>query len=328
MRDWLLLLPVYCSLALVALISKLRTTPAWFDGTLEHNHALLLASSYYNNEQSRPLQFLIPEAMVRLFAISVPEAYLLQRWLFVWLAYCFFHLYLRKWFEASSAFAGVCFLAAAMPLTDMNHLQESAPLLMVAFLAGLWAIRERKWRTFTIILVLGALDNETILCLPFLVLISNIRSWRFGGLWPALWKVSATAAPAFLVTAVVRYINRHQPHLGGAWHLPDNMNGITTQFLSSPLDYHRAVYLYPLFIFGPLWIYAFLRWERRPVFFGLSLTLVPIFIICHLLTGIVGEVRQMIPLAYIVIPAAMHWLFSEAEAPRASSPPPQSRGSC
>src|ERR1051325_9541384 len=62
---------VDAGLSFVCLTGKLSTTPAWFDGTLERNHHLLLHWSYTNNEQSRLLQFLVPEAFHRVLGLSV-----------------------------------------------------------------------------------------------------------------------------------------------------------------------------------------------------------------------------------------------------------------
>src|SRR3954469_23408974 len=80
-------LPVYFFLALINLTAKLNVSPTWFDGTLERNHYLLLAFNYTNNEQSRLFQFLIPEALIRLLGLTVEHAYLVQRWIFVWVAF-------------------------------------------------------------------------------------------------------------------------------------------------------------------------------------------------------------------------------------------------
>ena len=78
---------------------------------------LLLNFSYTNNEQSRLLQFYVPEILARLFPLSVPDAYLVQRWGFTLVAFCCFHHYLRRWFGSELAFAGVLLLACVMPLT-------------------------------------------------------------------------------------------------------------------------------------------------------------------------------------------------------------------
>ena len=142
-------------LALIALGGKLRNTPKYFDGTLEQEHEQLLHFQHANNEQSRLLQFAVPELLVRLFGLSLPHAYILQRWLFVWLALVLFHVYLRHWFRPGTAFAGVCFLAAALPITFLGDLQESAPLLMATFLCGLWAVRADRPGLFALALVVG-----------------------------------------------------------------------------------------------------------------------------------------------------------------------------
>src|SRR5260370_37349598 len=94
---------VYFFVALIELQAKLNVTRAWFDSTLDGNHRLLLAFQYTNNEQSRLLQFYIPEAFVRLLGLSVINAYILQRWLLVFLALLCFHAYLRKWVDCRLA---------------------------------------------------------------------------------------------------------------------------------------------------------------------------------------------------------------------------------
>jgi len=303
--------PIYLALSLINLILKIRATPAWFDGELARNHESLLRFTYTNNEQSRLFQFLIPELFVRLFGLSVEHAYLVQRLGFVWLAFVLFHIYMRHWFDAGRSFAGVVLLAAIMPLTYPLDLQESFSFLMVSFLLGLWAIRADRPVLFALALILGALDNETTLVLPAVYFFAHVRGWRPRALWDVGWRTLAVAAPAYLVTAIIRYINRHQPHLGGAWHLPDNLEGLWNDVQRSPLDYYEAKYLGLLFVYGALWVYAYLGWARKPPFLRAGLLMIPLFLVSHLLTGIIAEPRQMIPLAYIIIPASFCWLFPD-----------------
>ncbi len=322
LRGLLMFTPIYFFLSLIELTIKLGSTPAWFNGILERNQALLLAFQYTNNEQSRLLQFMVPEMFVRLFGVSVVHAYILQRWLFVWLAFCLFHFYLRKWFSQSLAFAGVCFLGAVMPLAfiHINSLQESAPLLMVMFLLGLWTIRAERWLLFTCVLLLGALDNETMLCLPALAFFVLYRGHRPSQLLPAIGTTLITALPAYVVTGIIRYLTRHQPHLGPVWQWPTNFSNTLHELTWPPIDYYHAMYLYPIFIFGILWVYAYLGYARKPDFIARSLLLVPLFIIPNYLTGISAEVREMIPLAFIIIPAAMFWMFKPDTEPAGNSP--------
>ncbi len=304
---------VYFFLALISLFLKLRATDDWFNGMLADNHRQLLGFAYTNNEQSRLFQFLVPEALVRLLGLSVEQAYLVQRLAFVWLAFVLFHVYLRRWFPRGTAFAGVCLLAAVLPLTYLWDLQESAPLLMVTFLCGLWAIREDRPLLFALALVVGALDNETTLILPAVYFFYHFRGWRPGALWPVVGRTLALAAPAYLVTAAIRYLTRDRPHLGGALHIGDNLQGIYTHLLYPELTlaYFRHNYLSIFMLFGVLWLYAYQSRARKPHFLRAGLLMVPLFVLSNLITGIVSEARQMVPLAYVIIPAAFFWLFEE-----------------
>jgi hypothetical protein len=303
---------VYVFMALINLRVKLSMTGAWFDGTLLDNHQHLLAFQYMNNEQSRLLQFYIPETFHRLLGLSIIHAYILQRWLFVLLAFICFHFYLRKWFDSKLAFAGVLSLAAIMPLSYFNDLQESSPLLLLTFLLALWAIREHRTVWYMVILTIGAVNNETMLILPAVFFFYNFKSFEPKHLLRLSLTTLGTSLPAYAVEGLIRYINRDRPHLGGAWHWPDNIKGMWGQLGTFPLDYWAASYFYFLFIFGAFWLYAFLRYSKKPLFLQRAALMIPLFIFAHLLTGIFHEVRQMLPLSFIIIPMALFYLFPEA----------------
>src|SRR4029079_13726652 len=95
----------------------------------------------------------------------VPHAYMIQRWAFVGLAFVLFHLYARRWFSRELAFGAVCLLAATLPVSFMNDLQESSALLMAATVATLWAIRDGPSWSVALLLLVGPLNNETRLAL-------------------------------------------------------------------------------------------------------------------------------------------------------------------
>src|SRR5260370_28858725 len=189
---------VYFFVALIELQAKLNVTRAWFDGTLDGNHRLLLAFQCTNNEQSRLLQFYIPEAFVRLLGLSVINAYILQRWLFVFLALLCFHAFLRKWFDVGLTFAGVMSLAAIMPLSYFNDLQESSPLLLLTFLLGLWSIREHRNGWYMLILAVGAVNNETMLFLPAVYFFYGFNGLQWRRLGRLALATMATNFPACL----------------------------------------------------------------------------------------------------------------------------------
>jgi hypothetical protein len=128
----------------------------------------------------------------------------------------------------------------------------------------------------------------------------------------------AVAAPACVYTAWIRYVTRDQPHLGGARHWHDNIGGILGDLRMNPLEYPRALYLTVFFMFNVLWIFAVLRIPEKPRFVRATLLLIPAFVIPHLMTGIILEGRQMVPLAFVVIPAAFFWMFRSDLADRSS----------
>ncbi len=120
------------------------------------------------------------------------------------------------------------------------------------------------------------------------------------------------AAPAFVYTVWIRYLTRDRPHLGGASHWEEKSTGDFGGDLHlNVLDYPGAFYLGVIFIFNVLWVYAFLRFREKPKFVRATLLLIPAFLIPHMITGVIMEVRQMIPLGFVVIPAAMFWMFSD-----------------
>lgn len=301
-ENYLVYIPLYLVFSFLTLVVKLRLTPAWFNGNLVRNHKSLLEFTYTNNEQSRILQFQIPEFFHQVFGFSIVDSYMLQRWLFVALALIVFHVFLRAWFSSIRSFACVMTLLAIMPYTYMNHLQESAPLLMLTFILGLWAIREGKAFVFSAVLFVGVMNNETMLILAVLWLFCRLQSFDLSSLFRESLRTFLIGAPALAFFFYIRYLTKDNPHLGEPFTLYTNLSRIQKSLLGSPFDWYRKVYLGIFFVFGPMWIFIFMNLRTKPEFFKRCLWFLPFFIVPHFLTGVIYEVRQMIPLAYIVIP--------------------------
>lgn len=273
--------------------TKVTMTPAWTNGQLAHNHQSLLDFTFTNNEQSRLFQYYVPEFFVQTIGYSVEDAYILQRRLFTFLSFALFFLYARKWLSKELAFLAVMLLAVTMPFTFQNHLQESASLLMVTFVLALWAIREKKDIWFALILLIGAVNNETMLFLPAVYFFDRFERFDFKHIIRISLRMFLIILPAFAVVAYIRYLTRDAPHLGGAYHLPRNI----------------ALIRIPILLYHILWVLAFLKMSKKPRFLQRALWAVPLFIIPHMITGIITETRQMLPLAYIIFPSALMYLF-------------------
>jgi hypothetical protein len=311
-RELLLFAPIYFILSYANLAVKLWQTPAWFS-LLERNHQLLLLFQYTNNEQSRLGQFYVPEFFHQLLGLSIIHSYMLNRFLFLFLAFVVFHRYLRKWFSSAESFAGVLFLAAILPFTYMNCLQESAPQLFFLFLLALVAIRDERPIMLAVVLFLGGMVNETMFILPAVYFFYHLRWGSITGMAKTAGKSLLAGVPIMLTLFPIRWINRDRPHLGGGWHWPDNWQGIARdagRVFESPQD---AFYWYFILMYGVFWIYAVMGYRRSPLFLQRASWMIPLFVFSHLITGIIKESRQMVPLAYIIIPMALFFLFGKKE---------------
>ncbi len=315
-REVLVFVPAYFFFSLTDLVIKLRLTPEWTDGTLDGIHQRLMAFQYTNNEQSRLFQFLIPEFFRRTFSLTIPSSYALARLLFVFLAFVAFHFFLRKWFSQVESFAAVAVLSGSMAISFLIFdLQESAPLLMLLFILGLWVLREKKDLLFCLLLILGGgLTNETMLIMAAGYFFWRIPSFKASAILKTGVATGLLALPAFLVQGGIRYINRNQPHLGGFYHLPDNLAGIWSE-IRDPIDaIFHGMYIYPFLIFSIFWIFAAFGYSRSPAFLKAVFWLAPFFIAGNLITGIITESRQMIPLGFIIIPMAMFFILRKEVA--------------
>jgi hypothetical protein len=192
-REFLVFSPVYFFLSYLLLILKEDSARMWWDGTLVSVHSSLMAFNYMNNEQDRLLQYLVPEILHRLLDIHIIHAYALARLGFIFLAFLVFHFYLRRWFSSGESFAGTAVLAVSIPLAfTVNDVQESAPLLMLTFIACLWAIRDDHRIWFAVLLLLGGgLTNESALVLPAVYFFYNARSFKFKELFRVGWQTVA-----------------------------------------------------------------------------------------------------------------------------------------
>lgn len=309
--EYRLFAPVYFFLSLINLRVKILLTPDWMNGILLQNHFDLLAFRHTNNEQSRLLQFYVPEFFHKLLLLDIPDSYLLQRWLFIFLALLCFHLYLRRWFSSAESFAGVTFLAAIMPLTYFNDLQESAPLLLLLFLLGLWALRDGRDLLFGIILFIGALTNETMLILTAAYVFVHYKGRTPRSLMKLAIQTVKVGLPAWAALGIIRWMTRESPHLGDPFALPANLAGIgqhMLDFLQYSLHAYQFTYLYPFFLFGAFWIYAAWQWKHEEPYLKRVSLIIPLFLAAHLFTGVIFEVRQLLPLSFILIPMAMHFI--------------------
>jgi hypothetical protein len=321
-KEFWVFTPVYFFLSFIQLTLKLQDNYVdWFKGRLAENHQLLWNFDYYNNEQSRLLQWVIPQGIMKFTHLQVPQAYMVQRFIFIFLAFLCFHYYLRKWLSPGESFAGVAFLAAVMPITYQGDLQESAPLLMLLFVLGLWTIRENNTLLLELVMLVGCITNETMLILPALYFFYHFRwvhpkdvnSRTALEFFKLAGKTVLIALLPFAIAAAIRYITRDRPHLGGdiilwstnikmVWHAIRTFNAF---------ELYRTYYLFFILLFSIFWLYALLGYRTSGLFLQRASWIIPLFLAIHFITGKIEESRQMIPLGFIIIPMGLSFLLSK-----------------
>jgi hypothetical protein len=334
-KDFLVFSPIYFFFSFVQLSLKLQDTYyVWFKGKLTENHILLWKFEYYNNEQSRLLQWVIPQAIMKFTRLQVPQAYMVQRFVFVFLAFLCFHYYMRKWLSPGESFAGVAFLAAVMPITYQGDLQESAPLLMLLFVLGLWTIREYKTLLLEVVLLVGCITNETMLILPIIYFFyqfrwihpKNINLQTVSDFFRLVGRTILVALLPFAIAAAIRYITRDRPHLGGDIILwSTNLRMVWNAIKNFQLfELYRSQYLFFILLFSVFWLYALLGYRTSGLFLKRASWMIPLFILAHFITGKIEESRQMIPLGYILIPMGLSFILSKEFDKRGADLHPQS----
>ena len=140
--------------------------------------------------------------------------------------------------------------------------------------------------------------------------------WRFSHFTTNLLipagKAFLVGLPLLLTLGPIRWYNRDRPHLGGAFHWPDNLTGIFNGLSANPFDMPHARYVLFILLFGILWYYAAFGYvnPKTPLFLRRASWMIPYFILAHFITGKINEPRQMIPLCFIVIPLAMFFFLA------------------
>lgn len=292
---------ICCLLAYVTYYVKVTGSTSWTNGSLEYVHKQLTTFDYVNNEQSRVLQWGIPQLLVHATGIEVRHAYALQRLVFTTLALFVFHGFALRWLRPGAALACIALYAVLIDFSAQNDLQESAPLLGLTYCAGLWALRDRKDLNFAAIVWIGSLNNETMLFLiPLYVLVHSERNtW-----WSVAIRALLLGMPAMLSVGIIRYLTRDLAYLGGGWHPAENIRSLGGV----------------LVFFGPFWILAVWHFRALPRFLQRCAVAIPLFLLPNMLIGIITETRLLLPLTFTLIPAALWTLWPEERTPAAPVP--------
>jgi hypothetical protein len=244
--------------------------------------------------------FLI-DALSRATGASSETTWYVTRLIWIFLAYCVFHVYLRTWFSPSAALAGVSVVAATLPLTFTNSWPhpDSIPELAL-FTLGAMAIARGRDLLFAVTLACAALNRETSVFLVLLYVVAEplsrprfVRAILFGAEWFAIY--AGLRALRGLQHYDYWQAARNWAELG---LLPPNYD-----------PYYRAYAYFVVVLFGPM-IYMALKAKGAPTFARRALLVVPCFIAVAFIFSSIIESRIFTPLYPLVAPATMFFFFS------------------
>jgi hypothetical protein len=241
---------------------------------------------------------------------SLENTWYVTRLLFIFLAYCTIHAYLRTWFPPEAALAGVALTAATLPLTFTNSWPhpDSMPELAL-FTLGALAIARRADGLFAVTLAAAALNRETSAFLVLLYLVAApltrsraVRAALFGLEW-------------FAIYAGLRLARGLQHY--EYWQAGRNFSDL--RLLPGNYDpYYRAYAYFAVILFGPM-LYLALKAKGTPLFVRRALVVVPCFVVVAFAFSSIIESRIFTPLYPLVLPGLMFCLFVPAVPKDASA---------
>jgi hypothetical protein len=246
--------------------------------------------------------FLIDGA-AKVTGASAENVWHFTRLLFIFLAYCAIHAYLRTWFAPEAALAGVALTAATLPLTFTNSWPhpDSMPELAL-FTLGALAIARRADALFAVTLAAAALNRETSAFLVLLYLAEPltrsraVRAALFGMEWLAIY------AGLRLARGLQHY---------DYWQAARNLADLG--LLPANYDpYYRAYAYFAVVLFGPM-LYLALKARDAPPFVRRALMIVPVFVAVAFTFSSIIESRIFTPLYPLVLPGLMFSLFVPAD---------------
>jgi len=245
--------------------------------------------------------FLIDGA-AKLTGASLENTWYVTRLLFFFLAFCAIHVYLRTWFAAEAAFAGVALTAATLPLTFTNSWPhpDSLPELAL-FTVGAMAVARQADGLFAVTLAAAALNRETA---AFLVLLYAVQPWHPG----RRLRIVLFGLEWFTIYAGLRVVRGLQHY--DYWQAGRNLSDLA--LLPNNYDpYYRAYAYAALVLFGPM-LYLALKSADAPPFVRRALIVVPVFVAIAFTFSSIIESRIFTPLYPLILPGVIFCLFSDS----------------
>lgn len=312
--DWKIFFILYLPLALITTYIHLRFTCKfgyeWEIFGKPNGHSAVISGIAFAPTQYRILMPFCAEFIHQIFNLSIPDTYYFLRIITTFLVLSLFHIYLKKWFDTSKAIIGTLYLVAALPLSYMSWPYPSDMVDVIIFILGFIVIRDNKDNWLYPLLILGALNRESIVFLILVYFVYHIGQIHFRKL--VLRTVSYIVTFSIIVFGLYWRYGPLPNFIDNKVHFITypmyefNLNMYSNLFKSFSLT-HPALFIF--LIFGFFWILAFLNMNKKPEFLVKSVWIIPIYLIVYFFVGSFAETRLFLPLFLLLIPSGLFSLF-------------------
>lgn len=189
-------------------------------------------------------------------------------------------------------------LSLVVALRD-HYFQPWSLVNAVVFALAAILLHKRKMIPFAVIVFVAAMNRETSILLPFLYLATRARRDQAAKSMLTFVFFSALWCGGYLL---VRHLQGGAPFIYSLSAILDK--NLTPKYLG-------FMSLNLLFFLGFAWMFAFRGFGTAPPFIKRLALFVPLYLILVLIFGVWKEVRLLMPLYPVVIPAALSFLFPD-----------------
>lgn len=295
-KKWLPVALLYLGLAMVTSYANYKAgglpAAAWHESMISFKSG---APNAY-----RILPAFMAEGTHRLLGISAPFAYGVNGCIFIFLAMCVFHVFLKKWFSTEVTLVGTLFVFAALPITYGQIAQPSDQPSLFFWALALLLMREKKDAWLIPVLLIATLNRETTL---FLVLAYFFVRWDE---YPKGKLIGYSAAYGLCWLAVYEGLR--------LWIGPRDYYTDYWQYGHNLSQWYFSI-AFPALLFGVFWVLALMDWSKKPKLLTRSALIIPPFVLIHFFIANLMEARLFDVLFLIMVPLALFTLFKESALP-------------
>jgi len=260
-------------------------------GDIDRMHNEVINGNADSPTQYRPLSYWFAELTKFICSGNIFLTYLMNRFLFTFLAGLLLMRFFRRYLGFTWAFAGTIYFYAVLPWAYLGyHHQPADPINLFLFLLAYNAIVGGKPWWLILIVCVGMTNRETVILLPFLDLLANIDKRPIGG------HILRFGLSIILAVAVYGAVYLHY----GPREHPDPFIMVWRNLHDPLLIKSAAVFLLP-----PL-VIALVGWGSMPLLHRRMFYFSFLFIIYYFMFGYFREMRLFTPILPLILLCALH----------------------